>query len=167
MQISELNIPGKKRASAAGPAGHGKTSGRGTKGGKARSGFKHKHAFEGGQMPLQRRIPKRGFRPLDKTQYQLVNVQTLERFDEGQTVDAPALKAGGLIKSLKRPVKILGTGTLSKKLTVQADRSANPPGRRSSRRVDRPSRRTPRRPDARENPCFPVISARQRKVDAP
>ncbi len=125
MQISELNIPGKKKRKRLGRgpgSGHGKTSGRGTKGGKARSGFKHKHAFEGGQMPLQRRIPKRGFRPLDKTQYQLVNVQTLERFDEGQTVDAPALKAGGLIKSLKRPVKILGTGTLSKKLTVQADR---------------------------------------------
>ncbi|MFB3788804.1 MAG: 50S ribosomal protein L15 [bacterium] len=125
MQISELNIPGKKKRKRLGRgpgSGHGKTAGRGTKGHKARSGFKRKHAFEGGQMPLQRRIPKRGFRPLDKTVYQLVNVQNLERFTEGQTVDASALKAGGLIQSLKRPVKILGSGSLSKRLTVRADR---------------------------------------------
>ncbi len=125
MQISELNVPHKKKRKRLGRgpgSGHGKTAGRGTKGHKARSGYKRKATFEGGQMPLQRRVPKRGFRPLDKTEYQVVNVRNLERFEDGQTVDAQALKAGGLIKSLKRPVKILGTGPLTKKLTVQADR---------------------------------------------
>lgn len=124
MQIGELNIPKRKkhRRIGRGPgSGNGKTSGRGQKGQGARSGFKKRAWFEGGQMPLQRRIPKRGFKPIDKIFFQLVNVATLERFENGQIVDIALLKKSGLIKYPDRPVKILGNGNLTKKLTVQAD----------------------------------------------
>lgn len=124
MHIGELNVPKKKTPKRVGRgpgSGNGKTSGRGQKGQGARSGHKKKPWFEGGQMPLQRRIPKRGFKPLDKTYFQLVNVLSLDRFENGQTVDSALLKKAGLIKHESQPVKILGTGDLSKKLTVKAN----------------------------------------------
>ncbi len=124
MQISELNVPKRKRRKRLGRgpgSGTGKTSGRGYKGQGARSGNKKRPWFEGGQMPLQRRVPKRGFKPLSRNVYQLVNVVALERFENGQTVDVSLLKKSGLVKSADCPVKVLGDGELTKKLVVQVD----------------------------------------------
>ena len=99
-----------------GPAsGQGKTAGKGHKGQKARSGGSIRPGFEGGQMPLQRRIPKRG-----STKYATVNVAALDKFDDGATVDAAALKDAGLISKTLDGVKVLGNGDLKKKLTVKA-----------------------------------------------
>jgi large subunit ribosomal protein L15 len=100
-------------------SGHGKTSCRGHKGGRARSGRWSVGAHEGGQMRLLLRLPKVGFRPHRPTLYQVVNVGDLSRFKEGDTVTGQALKAKGLIESLNKPFKILGTGELKKKLNVQ------------------------------------------------
>ncbi|RJP24516.1 MAG: 50S ribosomal protein L15 [Candidatus Omnitrophota bacterium] len=128
MHIGELKtIPKRKRKRVGrGPgSGHGKTSSRGHKGQGARSGFKRRAWFEGGQMPLQRRIPKRGFKSLNKKTYQLVNLLSLQRFDDGDTVDPEKLKTVGLIKHAGRPVKILGSGELTKRLSVQADAFSN------------------------------------------
>jgi large subunit ribosomal protein L15 len=101
-------------------SGLGKTAGRGQKGQKARSAAKSMQGFEGGQMPLQRRLPKRGFEPLSRTTYMLVNVLDLEDFEAGTVVTPELLAAEGLIRSAKGLVKILGDGDLSTKLTVQA-----------------------------------------------
>lgn len=102
-------------------SGHGKTSGRGGKGQSARSGSSIRPGFEGGQMPLIRRIPKRGFsNAMHKTHYIPVNLADLNRFDEGATVDELALRAVGLANGRGAGVKILGTGEVSKKLTVVA-----------------------------------------------
>lgn len=104
-----------------GPAsGQGKTAGKGHKGQKARSGGSIRPGFEGGQMPLQRRIPKRGFNNIFATKYAAVNVSALEAFDNGAVVDAQALKAAGIISKVLDGVKILGNGELTKKLTVKA-----------------------------------------------
>ena len=104
-------------------SGVGKTSGRGHKGQGSRSGGGVRPGFEGGQMPLQRRLPKRGFNnEAFKTYYALVNVQDLEVFETGTVVDLAALQSAGLVKSRRDGVKILGTGDLSKALTVQASR---------------------------------------------
>jgi len=101
-------------------SGLGKTAGRGHKGYKARSGSGTRPGFEGGQMPLVRRIPKRGFtNPFSKV-YSLVNLKDLDRFEEGTVVTPELLKEEGLIKKLNDGVKILGDGELTKKLTVQA-----------------------------------------------
>lgn len=110
----------RKRLGRGNGSGTGGTSGRGHKGQKARSGGKVHPRFEGGQMPLIRRIPKRGFKSLDRVEYQVVNVRDLERV-EGD-VSPETLKAAGLIGSLRRPVKVLGEGEVSKKLTVTAHR---------------------------------------------
>jgi large subunit ribosomal protein L15 len=110
----------KKRVGRGPGSGHGKTSSRGEKGQKSRSGYSGKRGFEGGQMPLHRRIPKRGFTNIFKTDYAVVNVSDLERFDNGATVDEAALRAAGLVKGQHDGVKILGDGELSKKLTVSA-----------------------------------------------
>ena len=110
----------KKRVGRGPGSGHGKTSSRGEKGQKSRSGYSGKRGFEGGQMPLHRRIPKRGFTNIFKTDYAVVNVSDLERFDNGATVDEAALRAAGLVKGQHDGVKILGDGKLSKKLTVHA-----------------------------------------------
>jgi len=101
-------------------SGKGKTAGKGHKGQKARSGGSIKAGFEGGQMPLQRRLPKRGFTPLQRVEYSLVNVEQLEMFDAGSLVDSAALVAKGLIKSACSNVKILGNGDITKTLTVTA-----------------------------------------------
>ncbi len=110
----------KKRVGRGPGSGHGKTSGRGEKGQKSRSGYSGKRGFEGGQMPLHRRIPKRGFTNIFKTDYAVVNVSDLERFDNGASVDENTLRAAGLVKGAHDGVKILGDGELSKSLSVSA-----------------------------------------------
>ncbi len=110
----------KKRVGRGPGSGHGKTSSRGEKGQKSRSGYKSKPGFEGGQMPLQRRLPKRGFTNIFKKDHAVINVADLERFDNGATVDEGALREAGLIKGRHDGIKILGNGNLTKKLTGQA-----------------------------------------------
>ncbi len=111
----------RKRLGQGESSGHGKTSGRGGKGQTARSGSSIRIGFEGGQMPLIRRIPKRGFNNTRfGTRYVAVNVGELNRFEEGARVDEAALRAVGLANGRNDGVKILGTGDLTKKLTVSA-----------------------------------------------
>ena len=101
-------------------SGLGKTAGKGHKGQKARSGGSIRRGFEGGQTPLYRRIPKRGFKNRFAEEYAVVNLSDLERFDNGTTVNAELLKSEGIIKKELDGVKVLGNGTLTKKLTVVA-----------------------------------------------
>ena len=110
----------KKRVGRGPGSGHGKTAGRGEKGQKSRSGFSRTLGFEGGQMPLHRRLPKRGFTNIFKKDYAVINLADLERFDNGATVDEAALRAAGLVKGQNDGIKVLGNGKLSKKLTVSA-----------------------------------------------
>ncbi|HEX8255579.1 MAG TPA: 50S ribosomal protein L15 [Thermoanaerobaculia bacterium] len=110
----------KKRVGRGPGSGHGKTASRGEKGQKSRSGYSGKRGFEGGQMPLHRRIPKRGFTNIFKKDYAVVNVSDLDRFDNGAAVDEATLRQAGLVKGQHDGVKILGDGELSKKLTVSA-----------------------------------------------
>ena len=100
----------------------GKTSGKGHKGAKARSGGGKRPGFEGGQMPLTRRIPKRGFTNIFAKEYAIVNVSALNVFEDGATVTAEALIDAGLIKKTLDGVKVLGGGELKKKLTVSVDK---------------------------------------------
>ena len=102
-------------------SGNGKTAGKGHKGQKARAGRGMQIGFEGGQMPLQRRVPKRGFNNIFAEEWVAINVSALEVFEDGATVDAAALKDKGIIKKADLPVKVLGNGKLSKKLTVNLD----------------------------------------------
>ena len=104
-------------------SGLGGTSTRGQKGAKARSGYKRKIGFEGGQMPLQRRVPKSGFKNINHREFQAVNIETLQSLAEAQNlskVSVDVLKQAGLVKG-KMPVKILGNGTLTAKLDVEAN----------------------------------------------
>ena len=101
-------------------SGVGKTSGRGHKGQKSRSGGGVRPGFEGGQMPIYRRLPKRGFKNIWAKDFAEVNVETLNRFDDGATVDAVALVESGILKNVLDGVRILGNGELKKKLTVKA-----------------------------------------------
>lgn len=101
-------------------SGNGKTAGRGHKGQKARSGGGVRPGFEGGQMPLQRRIPKRGFNNIFAPEYVAVNVDVLNRFEDGAVVDAQAISNAGIVKNTRDGIKILGRGELTKKLTVVA-----------------------------------------------
>ncbi|MBR6028334.1 MAG: 50S ribosomal protein L15 [Clostridia bacterium] len=101
-------------------SGLGKTSGKGHKGAKARSGGGKRPGFEGGQMPLYRRVPKRGFTNIFGAEYATVNVERLEVFENGAVVDAQALLDAGIIKKELDGVKILGNGDLTKQLTVKA-----------------------------------------------
>jgi len=111
----------RKRLGQGESSGHGKTSGRGGKGQTARSGSSIRIGFEGGQMPLIRRIPKRGFNNTRHgTRYLPVNLETLNRFDDGARVDEAALRSVGLANGRSHGVKILGDGELTKKLTVTA-----------------------------------------------
>ena len=110
----------RKRVGRGPGSGHGKTASRGEKGQKSRSGYSQRVGFEGGQMPLVRRLPKRGFTNIFKKEYAVVNVSDLERFDAGATVDEGTLRKAGLVKGKNAGVKILGDGKLSKKLTVNA-----------------------------------------------
>lgn len=100
-------------------SGNGKTAGKGHKGQKARAGHGMRAGFEGGQMPLQRRVPKRGFNNIFAEEWVAINVSALEVFEDGNVVDADALKAKGIIKKANLPVKVLGNGKLTKKLEVK------------------------------------------------
>ncbi|MFN2446799.1 MAG: 50S ribosomal protein L15 [Vicinamibacterales bacterium] len=111
----------KKRVGRGPGSGNGKTAGRGHKGAQSRSGFSYKRGFEGGQMPLHRRLPKRGFTSTFRTEYAVVNLDQLEeRFDTGATVTPDTLREVGLVRSRKAPIKVLGRGEVSKALTVHA-----------------------------------------------
>jgi large subunit ribosomal protein L15 len=105
-------------------SGHGKTSTRGHKGQKARSGGSIRPGFEGGQMPLQRRIPKRGFTNIFKKEWAIVNVKDLNIFDDGTVVTVAMLKQAGLIRKTDLPVKLLGDGEVEKQLTVQVQKAS-------------------------------------------
>lgn len=125
MRLHDLSSPigarkSKKRVGRGIGSGHGKTSGRGTKGQKARSGGGVRPGFEGGQMPLQRALPKRGFTSVFKKEYNEINVGRLNVFEDGTVVTPAMLKEKGLIKSVKDGVRILGQGELTKSLTVNA-----------------------------------------------
>lgn len=121
---SLTNTPGarhsRKRLGRGPASGKGKTSGKGHKGQMARKGHKHKLAFEGGQMPLIRRLPKRGFKNPTRVEYIGVNLCNLERFEDGSTVDAAAMRKAGLANGPFDGIKILGRGEITKKLTVKA-----------------------------------------------
>lgn len=113
----------RKRVGRGSGSGHGKTSGRGHKGQRSRSGSGRISLFEGGQMPLYRRLPKRGFSNVKfEVRYEIVNVSQLERFDDGAAVGAEQLSLAGLIGSGKSRVKILGDGELTKKLEISANK---------------------------------------------
>jgi large subunit ribosomal protein L15 len=126
MDLSNLKPPrgakhSKKRVGRGQGSGQGKTAGRGHKGAKSRSGFKFKRGFEGGQMPLHRRVPKRGFPNPFRVEYDVVNLDTLAaRFDAGTVVTPELLREHRLVQGGARPVKILARGDFSKKLTVRA-----------------------------------------------
>ncbi len=126
MKLNQLTAaPGstseRKRIGRGCGSGTGKTAGKGHKGQKARAGHGMRPGFEGGQMPLQRRIPKRGFNNIFAKEIVSVNVGTLNGFEDGATVDAAALCDAGIIKKNCDGVKILSNGTLTKKLTVKAN----------------------------------------------
>ena len=113
----------RKRVGRGNGSGHGKTSGRGHKGYGSRAGATSVSLFEGGQMPLFRRLPKRGFSNYNfATRYEIINVSQLERFDDGATIGVEQLSDAGLIDSLKNKVKILGDGELTKKLQITANK---------------------------------------------
>ena len=109
-----------KRVGRGSGSGHGKTSGRGSKGAGARKGASLRIGFEGGQMPLLRRVPKRGFTNVAKKVYQIVNVERLNHFRKDSSVDNVAMREAGLIKKAELPVKILGDGKISKPLNVHS-----------------------------------------------
>ena len=124
MRLSDLYSPKgankkPKRVGRGMGSGHGKTSCRGHKGQKSRSGRKPRAGFEGGQMPLSRRVPKRGFRNPFKREHQIVNIEKLNRFKKGSTVTPEMFKEQRLIKDASLPVKILGVGKISKALNIQ------------------------------------------------
>ena len=124
MNLSGLRPPagqkkGRKRIGRGMGSGHGKTATRGSKGQRAGTGFGQKRGFEGGQMPLHRRLPKRGFTNIFKKQYAIVNLGKLEKL-EGDSFNADRLFELGVIKKLGDGLKILGTGELTRKITVEA-----------------------------------------------
>jgi large subunit ribosomal protein L15 len=125
MDLSNLRKPkgsthAKKRVGRGQGSGNGKTAGRGHKGAKSRSGFKRKRGFEGGQMPLHRRVPKRGFHNLFREAYEVVNLDSLqERFDAGVEVTPDLLRESGLV-GRRGPIKVLARGDIAKALVVRA-----------------------------------------------
>ena len=125
MELSKLSpVEGSthvgKRKGRGHGSGNGKTGGRGHKGQKARSGGKVRAGFEGGQMPLVRRVPKRGFNNIFAKPLTAINLAALNRFEDGAVVDAAALIEMGIISSCPYGLKVLGNGTLTKKITVKA-----------------------------------------------
>jgi large subunit ribosomal protein L15 len=109
----------RKRVGRGPGSGHGKTAGRGNKGQKSRTGYRHQRGFEGGQMPLHRRVPKRGFTNIFRVEYDVVNLSQLDRFDAGTAV-TPQTLAEARLSGARRPVKILGDGEIGKALNVSA-----------------------------------------------
>lgn len=127
MRLHEVSPPqgarrAAKRKGRGIASGLGKTSGRGQKGQKSRSGAKTRRGFEGGQMPLFQRLPKRGFTNIYKQKWSIVNLEALNRFTDHTVVTPELLKEEGLLKSLQDPLKVLGDGELNSKLTVRAHR---------------------------------------------
>jgi large subunit ribosomal protein L15 len=121
LKPSEGSKKNKKRVGRGHGTGQGAQAGRGHKGAQSRSGFKFKRGFEGGQMPLHRRIPKRGFHNHFRTEYAVVNLDLLgERFDAGTVVTPELLRERGLIHGEHQPIKVLARGDISKQLTVRA-----------------------------------------------
>lgn len=126
MKLHELKVNAgskteRRRVGRGTSSGMGKTSGKGHKGQKARSGYSRKAGFEGGQLPLYRRLPKRGFSNADfKCEYAVLNLNDLNRFDEGTVITPELLKETGIVKKQLSGIKILGSGELEKKLTVKA-----------------------------------------------
>jgi large subunit ribosomal protein L15 len=126
MDLSNLKPPkgakhAKKRIGRGQGSGNGKTAGRGHKGAKSRAGFKFKRGFEGGQMPLHRRVPKRGFHNPFRVEYEVVNLDTLAtRFDVGTVITPELLHEHGLVSGGKRLVKVLARGEVDKALTIRA-----------------------------------------------
>ena len=126
MALNNLRPPkgakhAKKRIGRGPGSGHGKTASRGSKGAKSRSGFRFKRGFEGGQMPLHRRVPKRGFHNLFRQEYEVVNLDALgERFDAGTEVTPELLREQGLVARKADRIKVLARGEISKALTVRA-----------------------------------------------
>jgi large subunit ribosomal protein L15 len=126
MSLNNLRPPkgakhAKKRIGRGQGSGNGKTAGRGHKGAKSRSGFKFKRGFEGGQMPLHRRVPKRGFHNHFRVDYDVINLDTLgERFDAGAVVTPDSLREAGLLSGSGRKVKVLARGEVGKALTIHA-----------------------------------------------
>jgi len=125
MELNELrpalgSTKNRKRIGRGTGSGHGKTATKGHKGQKARSGGSVKAGFEGGQMPLQRRLPKRGFTPLSRKEYAVVNLGQLDAFESGSIVDLEALCRAGFVGRVLDGVKVLANGELTKSLTVKA-----------------------------------------------
>lgn len=117
--------PNRKRIGRGESSGHGKTAGRGHKGQKARSGGYHKTGFEGGQMPLQRRLPKKGFTNIFRKEFGIVNLKQLSGLDSGSEVDLKLAKEKGWVSGKSKYLKVLGVGELSKKLIIKADKASN------------------------------------------
>ncbi|MBN1850494.1 MAG: 50S ribosomal protein L15 [Deltaproteobacteria bacterium] len=114
----------KKRVGRGPGSGHGKTSCRGHKGQNARSGGGTPPGFEGGQMPLQRRLPKRGFTNIFKKEYALINIKDLQRFESNADINAQSLKNAGVIKNSKKMVKLLGMGEIKQPLKIKIHRAS-------------------------------------------
>ncbi len=135
MKLSELS-PAKgarsarKRVGRGKGSGLGRTSGRGEKGLRARSGGGTKPGYEGGQMPLQRRIPKRGFVNTFRKEYAIVHVKDLNRFEAGSVVDRDALAAAGLVKNVRDGVKLLADGELTHPVTIKVDKASQAASRK-------------------------------------
>ena len=121
LKPSERSKFSKKRVGRGHGSGTGTQAGRGHKGAQSRSGFKFKRGFEGGQMPLHRRMPKRGFHNVFRIEYAVVNLDTLaERFEAGSVITPELLRERGVIRSSRQPIKVLARGDIAKQLTVRA-----------------------------------------------
>lgn len=123
LKPSEGAKKARKRVGRGESSGLGKTSGRGHKGQRARSGKGLKPWFEGGQMPIVRRVPKKGFQPPKRTFYQVINVRDLNRFENGQEITRETLERNNLVSG-KLPIKLLGDGELRVALTIQVDKAS-------------------------------------------
>ena len=130
MQLHELNAGSRKKRKRVGRgpgSGLGKTCGRGHKGAKSRSGFKNNRGFEGGQTPLKRRLPKFGFTNPNRQTYQLINLDRLEKLEQltdGASLEMQQMLEMGLIRNTKTPVKLLGRGSLTKKIKITVDKAS-------------------------------------------
>ena len=130
MHLHELNAGSRKKRKRVGRgpgSGLGKTCGRGHKGAKSRSGFKNKRGFEGGQTPLKRRLPKFGFTNPNRQTYQLINLDRLEKLEQltdGASLEIQQMLEMGLIRNTKTPVKLLGRGSLTKKIKITVDKAS-------------------------------------------